>query len=77
MKFSLKTIRPFSLLADGPSWAWIMLNLLPIDPLIQYTALASQSYRIRLQIINDVIDFLNNQQQLADPVGEQNGDQAQ
>jgi len=48
---------------DGPSWAWIMLNLLPIEQLLQYTALASHSFRIRLQMINDTIDFLLNQQQ--------------
>ncbi|CAF2815635.1 unnamed protein product [Rotaria sp. Silwood2] len=48
---------------DGPSWAWIMLNLLPIEELLQYTALASQSFRIRIQMINDAIDFLSNQQQ--------------
>ncbi|CAF0857936.1 unnamed protein product [Rotaria sordida] len=48
---------------DGPSWAWIMLNLLPIEELLQYTALASQSFRIRIQMINDAIDFLLNQQQ--------------
>lgn len=42
-----------------------MLNLLPIDPLIQYTALASLSFRIRLQIINDVVDFLQHQYQQA------------
>ncbi|CAF1064025.1 unnamed protein product [Rotaria sordida] len=48
---------------DGPSWAWIMLNLLPIESDLQYTALISQSFRTRLQIINDTIDFLLNQQQ--------------
>ncbi|CAF4043196.1 unnamed protein product, partial [Rotaria sp. Silwood2] len=48
---------------DGPSWAWIMLNLLPIEANLQYTALISQSYRTRLQIINDTIDFLLNHQQ--------------
>jgi hypothetical protein len=31
--------------------------------LLQYTALASQSFRIRLQMINDAIDFLVNHQQ--------------
>jgi len=31
--------------------------------LLQYTALASQSFRIRLQMINDAIDFLLNHQQ--------------
>lgn len=67
----------FFILADGPSWAWIMLNLLPIDPLIQYTALASQSFRIRLQIINDVIDFLNHQNQPENHVVLQNGPNAQ
>jgi hypothetical protein len=40
-----------------------MLNLLPIEQLLQYTALASRSFRIRLQMINDTIDFLLNQQQ--------------
>ena len=50
-------------LADGPGWAWIMLNVLPIEPLLQLTALASRSYRIRLQMINDTIDFLLNQPQ--------------
>jgi len=48
---------------DGPSWAWIMLNLLPIEPDLQYTALMSQSFRTRLQMINDTIDFLLSQQQ--------------
>jgi len=48
---------------DGPSWAWIMLNLLPIEELLKYTALASRSFRIRLQMINDTIDFQLNQQQ--------------
>ena len=42
-----------------------MLNLLPINTLLQYTALASQSFRIRLQIINDVINYLNHQQETA------------
>ncbi|CAF3835159.1 unnamed protein product, partial [Adineta steineri] len=50
-------------LVDGPSWTWIMLNVLPIEPILQYTALASQSLRIRLQMINDTIDFQLNQQQ--------------
>jgi hypothetical protein len=40
-----------------------MLNLLPIQQLLQLTALASRSLRIRLQMINDTIDFLLNQQQ--------------
>ncbi len=40
-----------------------MLNLLPIEQLLQYTALASRSYRIRLQMINDAIEFSHNQQQ--------------
>jgi hypothetical protein len=40
-----------------------MLNLLPIDQLLQYTALASRSFRVRLQMINDAMDFLLNQQQ--------------
>jgi len=40
-----------------------MLNLLPIDQLLQYTALASHSLRVRLQMINDTMDFLLNQQQ--------------
>jgi hypothetical protein len=39
-----------------------MLNLLPIESLLQYTALASQSLRIRLQMINDTIDFQLDQQ---------------
>lgn len=43
---------------DGPSWAWIMLNLLPIEHDLQYTILTSRSFRVRLQIINDTIDFL-------------------
>ncbi|CAF1174709.1 unnamed protein product [Adineta steineri] len=47
---------------DGPSWAWIMLNLLPIESHLQYTALSSQSFRDRLQIINNTMDFLLNQQ---------------
>ncbi|CAF3379848.1 unnamed protein product [Rotaria socialis] len=49
--------------ADGPSWTWIMINLLPIDELLQSTALASQSFRIRIQMISDAIDFLLNQQE--------------
>jgi hypothetical protein len=40
-----------------------MLNLLPIEQLLQYTALASRSYRVRLQMINDAVDFQQNQQQ--------------
>jgi hypothetical protein len=39
-----------------------MLNLLPIEPDLQYNALASQSFRIRLQMINDTMDFLLSQQ---------------
>ena len=35
-----------------------MLNLLPIEQDIQYTLLTSRSFRVRLQIINDTIDFL-------------------
>ena len=50
-------INLFIYLADGPNWAWIMLNLLPIEQILQYTALASRSYRIRLQMINDAIEF--------------------
>lgn len=38
-----------------------MLNLLPIEQLLQYTALASRSCRVRLQMINDTMDFLLNQ----------------
>jgi len=45
---------------DGPTWAWIMLNLLPIEQDLQYTLLTSRSFRVRLQIINDTIDFLLN-----------------
>ncbi|UJR28094.1 hypothetical protein I4U23_009349 [Adineta vaga] len=48
---------------DGPKWTWIMLNLLPIESVLQYTALASRSLRIRLQMINDTINFQLNQQQ--------------
>jgi hypothetical protein len=54
-----------SCVADGPSWSWIMLNLLPIHELLRYTALASQSFRIRLQMINDVIDYLSPPQAAA------------
>jgi len=50
-------------LADGPSWTWIILNLLPIESHLQYSALTSQSFRTRLQMINDTIDFLLTQQQ--------------
>jgi len=53
----------FFLLADGPSWTWIILNLLPIEPDLQYAALMSQSFRTRLQMINNAIDFLLNQEQ--------------
>jgi hypothetical protein len=42
-----------------------MLNLLPIHELLRYTALASQSFRIRLQMINDVIDYLSPPQAAA------------
>lgn len=37
-----------------------MLNLLPIEQDLQYTLLTSRSFRVRLQIINDTIDFLLN-----------------
>jgi len=40
-----------------------MLNLLPIESHLQYSALTSQSFRTRLQMINDTIDFLLTQQQ--------------
>lgn len=50
--------RMFFSSADGPSWAWIMLNLLPIEHDLQYTILTSRSIRTRLQIINDTINFL-------------------
>lgn len=59
--FAIDCFLSFSFLADGPSWAWIMLNLLPIEQLLQYTALASRSCRIRLQMINDTMNFLLNQ----------------
>jgi Lon protease-like protein len=51
---------------DGPSWTWIILNLLPIEPELQYTALSSQSFRIRLQMINNTMDFLLNHQSTTD-----------
>lgn len=54
-----------SFVADGPSWSWIMLNLLPIHELLRYTALASQSFRIRLQMISDVMDYLSPQEAAA------------
>jgi len=54
------------LLADGPSWSWIILNFLPIEPDLQYAALMSQSFRTRLQMINDTVDFLLSQQQTTD-----------
>jgi hypothetical protein len=54
----------YSSLGDGPKWTWIILNLLPIESDLQYTALTSQSFRTRLQMINNTIDFLLNQQQL-------------
>ncbi|CAF3259069.1 unnamed protein product [Rotaria socialis] len=50
---------------DGPAWAWIILNILPIEPDIQYSALMSQSFRSRLQIINNTMDFLLGHQQPA------------
>ena len=53
----------FFLRGDGTNWSWIMLNLLPIDTMLQYTALASQSFRIRLQMINNVIDVLLHHQE--------------
>ena len=37
-----------------------MLNVLPIEPDLQYNVLMSQSFRVRLKIINDAIDFLLN-----------------
>ena len=40
-----------------------MLDLLPIEVDLQYAALSSQSFRTRLQMINNTIDFLLNQQQ--------------
>ncbi|CAF0746358.1 unnamed protein product, partial [Didymodactylos carnosus] len=48
---------------DGPQWHWIMLNIVPIEPLLQYAALASESLRIRLQMLNDAVTFLQQQQQ--------------
>lgn len=60
---------------DGPNWAWLMLNLLPIEQLFQYTALASRSYRVRLQMINDAIDFLHNQQQQQPTTASSNNEQ--
>ena len=53
------------LLADGPSWAWKILNVLPIEFQLQYTAFMSQSLRTRLQIITYTMDFLQNQIQPA------------
>ncbi|CAF0875741.1 unnamed protein product [Adineta ricciae] len=50
---------------DGPSWAWKILDVLPIESQLQYTAFISQSLRTRLQIIKDTIDFLQNQIQPA------------
>lgn len=50
-------------LADGPNWSWIMLNILPIEIDLQYQALMSRSYRTRLQIINEAMDFFLQQQQ--------------
>jgi len=55
--------KDFFVSVDGPNWSWIMLSLLPIEQLLQYTALASRSFRIRLQMINDAIDFSQNHQQ--------------
>ncbi|UJR21345.1 hypothetical protein I4U23_024438 [Adineta vaga] len=52
-----------SFLADGPSWAWQMLNVLPIEAHLQYNAFISLSFRTRLQMMNDTINFLLNQQQ--------------
>ena len=53
-----------------------MLNLLPIEQLLQYTAVASQSYRIRLQIISDAIDFLlNHRQPTTEVTGSNNEEQ--
>lgn len=40
-----------------------MLSLLPIERLLQYIALASRSFRVRLQMINDAIDFSQTHQQ--------------
>ena len=53
-------------IADGPAWAWIMLNVLPIEPDLQYSVLISQSFRSRLQVINGTIDFLLEYQQRHD-----------
>jgi len=49
--------------ADGPNWAWIVLNLLPIESELQYIALSSRSFSDRLQMINNTMDFLLNQQE--------------
>ncbi|CAF0962180.1 unnamed protein product [Adineta ricciae] len=48
---------------DGPSWTWVILNILPIDSTLQHTALTSRSLRVRLQMINDTISFQLHQQQ--------------
>ena len=53
----------FISLVDGPSWTWVILNILPIDSTLQHTALTSRSLRVRLQMINDTISFQLNQQQ--------------
>lgn len=53
----------FISLVDGPSWTWVILNILPIDSTLQYTALTSRSLRVRLQMINDTISFQLQQQQ--------------
>jgi hypothetical protein len=44
------------------------MNLLPIEPDLQYTALSSQSFRIRLQMINDTMEFLLSQQPTTDSI---------
>ncbi|CAF0753175.1 unnamed protein product [Didymodactylos carnosus] len=46
---------------DGPRWHWIMLSIVPIEPLLQYIALASESLRIRLQMLNDAVTFSQQQ----------------
>ena len=54
-----------------------MLNLLPIESDLQYTVLTSQSFRMRLQMINDTIDFLLNNHQQQQPALPQEADQAE
>lgn len=46
--------------ASGPSWAWWILAILPLDPVLQQQILSQTSLKRRLEAIGRILRFMKN-----------------